>query len=209
MKTISISLYTWDELNETAKCHYWETSGLDFSGDYDGDYENTLKTFCNAFDVSCFGWSVNAYTFQFSRTTAGRWDDCPDSPEKAERWIQKILWNEFRDRIYTGKYFSIPGRWNSGKYSYKCRHSHIILNDSCTLTGYCSDDFIMQPLIGCLNGKETYTSPAELFDACFTAFFKAWQADIIYCSSFEYFDKMMTENYPDACFTESGDLYEC
>lgn len=38
MKTIAINLYTWDELNETAKRHYWETSGLDFSGDYDGDY---------------------------------------------------------------------------------------------------------------------------------------------------------------------------
>lgn len=208
MKTISINLYTWDELSEKAKRHYWETSGLDFSDDYGSDYENTLNSFCNAFDVSCFGWSVNDYTFHFSSETAGRWDDCPDSPEKAARWIPKILWNEYRDRIYKGKYFSTPGHWNTGKYSYKCRYSHVIMETDCTLTGYCADDFIMQPLLDCLNGKETYTSPAELFDACFTAFFEAWQTDIIYCSSFEHFDEIMTENYPDAYFTESGDKYE-
>lgn len=208
MKTITINLYKWEELDETAKRHYWETSGLDFSGDYSSDYENTLKTFCDAFDAACFGWDVNDYTFHFSIETAGRWDDCPENPEKAARWIPKILWDEYRSKIYKGKYFSTGGHYENGKYSYKFRYSRIMLESNCVLTGYCTDDFIMQPLIDCLNGKKQYSSPGDLFDDCFTAFFKMWQEDIIYCASFEYFDEMVSANYADSYFTESGDLYE-
>lgn len=207
MKTVTVKLYHWDELNETAKRHYWEHGGLDFSGDYSSDYERTLDAFCDAFDCSCVGWDVTDWTYHFSTITAGRWDDCPDSPEHAARWIARTLWNEYRDKIYQGKYFSSM-KWENGTCTIKGRRSKIMLESNCPLTGYFADNVIMAPLLDCLNGKREFTDTYALFDACFDAFFKAWRDDIEYCASFEYFDEQMAENFPDQYFTEKGAAWD-
>lgn len=207
MKKVTVTLYKWDELTEEAKRHCWEESGIDFSGDYSQDYENTLDAFCDAFDTTCSGWDVNDYTYHFSTGTYGRWDDCPDSPEHAARWIARTLWNDYRDKIYKGKFFSL-GQWINGKYTYRARRSKIMLESTCPLTGYFADDIIMAPLLDCLNGKRKFSDTYELFDACFDAFFRAWRDDIDYCSSFEHFDEQMQENFSDQYFTEKGDLWK-
>lgn len=212
MKTLTINLYTWDELSEKAKHNFYDSGTFDFSDDFFSDFENTLEKFCTTFDVRCFGWDVNGMTYHFSCEPFGRWMDCPEDPAKARLWIQKTLWNNYKNSIYQGKYYSTRFSYVNGKPTYKSRRSAIILESCCPLTGFFCDDEIISPIHDCLSGARVFDSPDELFDACLTKFFQSWRDDIDYHidyhASFDYFNETMSELYSNMEFTENGVLWE-
>ena len=208
METLKVTLYNWSELNEAAKRRVYESGRYDFPGCGSSEWENTLEAFCSAFDVACYGWHVNNYTYHYGSVTAGRWSDCPaPTSDKAPRWIAKTLWNDYRQHIYTGKYYS-RSYWTGGKYVVKSRKSKIQIVSDCPLTGFCGDHDIMRPIINCIDGRALYDSPDELFSDCFDAFFRAWRNDLDHQTTFEYFDDMMQANVTDSIFFENGAVCE-
>ena len=63
-------------------------------------------------------------------------------------------------------------------------------------------------MLDALEGRTRYTDPDELIDDCLTSLFKAWRDDINWRASFEYFDEIMEECYPEMEFTKNGTPWE-
>lgn len=64
----------------------------------------------------------------------------------------------------------------------------------------------LQPVIDCLHYKRFFNSYDELIHACLSDFFQAWDAEIEYSNSFEYFADAAGAN--DWYFTENGEFYK-
>lgn len=203
-RTIATTVYTWDELTETAKRRFWESGYFDFSDDDYSDFNATLDKFCDAFDASCWGWNVSGTYHDFSACAEGRWTDCPEDPERAAAWIYKVLWTEYHSALFKGKYYSTGGKFIDGRYSYKYRHSRVLLECNCPLTGICYDMGILGPMLEVLDGKRRYTDPDDLINDCIDCLFRMWSAEIEYHASFDYFNDTMYSIYPEMEFTADG-----
>lgn len=202
MRHETITIYKFSELSEKAQHRAWE-NGPDFSGDCSGDFRATLAAFEKIFDISVYRWNVNDYNYNFAYVTAGA---ATGAPENNPLRLARYIWNNYAEYITKGKYYSTRGRWINGKYHYKYRYSKATFDmDNCPLTGFCYDLDILQPVLDCLHYKRFFDSYDELIDACLNGFFQAWQADIEYHASPEYFAEMCEIN--DYEFTETGEMW--
>lgn len=142
MKTVKVKIYSIDELSSEAQERAHVNWLQDFHFD-DSEARETLKSFEEIFPVNVKNWEFGYHNFiDFVFT-----DDDEISELSGQR-LATYFWNNYKDDIYRGKYYSTPGKWISGNYHYKARHSKIIIeNDSCALTGVCYDLDILKPLI--------------------------------------------------------------
>lgn len=204
MKTITKTVYTFDELTEKAQEAAWMNSEMDFSGDYSDEYRATLDAFENLFDIRVYDYSVGngVYAPRWKYVKAGRANDAPEGDALR---LARYVWNNFAADIMRGKYY-YKGKMENGKYIYKHRFSRVMLEmDGCPLTGVCTDCNILRPLLDCLHYRRTFETIDELIDACLKAFFRAWDAEIENCNSFEYFADAAAAN--DWHFYENGKFY--
>ena len=201
MRTETIKIYKFDELSETAQRRAWE-NGPDFSNDHADEYAATLAAFEKAFDIKVYRYNVGYPGTTFAYVKAG---PAAEAPENRPLRLAAYMWNNYADYIKKGRYYS-RGRYVNGKYQYKFRYSRITFEmDNCPLTGVCMDYDILQPVIDCLHYKRFYNSIDDLFDDCLTDFFRAWENEIEYQNSFEYFAEMAEINEWE--FLENGEWY--
>lgn len=91
-----------------------------------------------------------------------------------------------------------------GGHHTKGYHSKVLfdgLHDgTCPLTGYCGDNDGLDPLWDMMEGKHAKdgTTIADMIDQCFEAFFTAWQKDIEWRMSEEYFRENEMVDWYDA-----------
>ena len=202
MRQITINLYKFDELSPAAQRRAWET-GPNFSEDASEDFRATLAAFEKIFDISVYSYNVNDIYFDFSFVTAGR---ASEAPEGDALRLARYMWNNYAEYIQKGKYYSTGGKLIDGKYQYKFRHSKTTFEmDNCPLTGFAYDQDILQPIIDCLHYKRFFETYYDLIEACLNSFFTAWQNDIDYHNSLEYFAEMAEVN--DYEFYETGEIY--
>jgi len=202
MKTINV--YRFDELSEEMQRQVWENSNINFSNDHLDEYLATLHAFEKVFDIRVYDWRVGdcVYSPYFKYV---RGDIASDAPAGDPLRVARYVWNNFADDITKGKYYSTRGKWIDGKYTYKHRHSKIILDmEACPLTGWGYDCDILDPVIDCLHYKRMFSSYDELIRECLQAFFRAWDAEIEYCNSFEYFQEWALDN-DENWYTENGE----
>lgn len=200
MKTVSINLYTWDELSDIAKRAFFESGYFNFSDTYNSDYIKTMEKFASIFGVECKNYSIDAYSYNYDlRYTNDLWDSMPE--DASPYWMMRKLWSNFKSYMYKGKYYS-NGTWT------KHRYSKVIFNTDCVLTGCYTDCEIMRPIYDYMNNCRKFDSPYELFEGCYDAFFDAWKNDIEYTTSYEYFDETMKDCYNELWFTENGKLWK-
>lgn len=202
MKTITKNVYTFDELSEEAQTYAWLNSDIDFSDSYSSEYRETLSAFEKIFDIRVYDYSVGGvYCPRFHFVTAG---SASAAPEGDPLRLAKYVWNNFAADIMKGKFFC-KGKYENGRYTYKHRHSKIMLEmDNCPLTGFFADCDILQPVIDCLHYNRTYCTFDTLIEDCLQAFFQAWQAEIDYCNSKKYFADAAAAN--EWYFYENGDF---
>lgn len=193
-------LYKFDELDEDiqerlvsqcAKCH---------ADDWDGEYRDTLKELEKLFGVKCIDWQVDGWSHGY--TLYAEYDDyahfllsdaAEDDTDEYEEFGYLALrgnramgkcWTKWEREVVRGNYHHI------GKHS---RYSRVVfggLHDgSYPLTGFCADNDALDPLWDMMEGKHVKDGMtiAEMIDACFEAFFTAWENDIRYRTSEEYF----------------------
>ena len=206
MKTITTNIYLFHELNEKAQRKAWEKSYFDFSEDCADEYLATLKVFESIFDIKVCRYDVGSMVFNpsFDFITTGT---ALDAPTGDPLRLAKFIWNNYADKISKGKYYSTRGQYINGKYTYKFRHSKINkVMDTCPLTGVFTDTDILQPVIDCLHYDRFFNSFDELIHACLTGFFRAWDAEIEYRTSFEYF--VETADCNEWYYTENGEFYK-
>ena len=202
MQAHTLYTYTFDELGEAAQRKAWEMGYCNLSEDYSSEYRATLEKFEYLFDIKVYRWSVDDWSYTFDFVKAGRADECPDG--NALR-VARYIWNNYADAITKGKFFSI-GHYINGKYTYKSRHSKILLEmDNCPLTGCYTDTDILQPVIDCLHYKQFFEDFDDLITTCLDRFFRSWRDAIEYANSFEYFEEIATIN--EWQFLDNGTLW--
>ena len=207
-KTISIDVYTFDELTDDAQRLAWENSGMDFSNDYSDEFCATLAAFEKIFDVKVYDYSVGGYSApRYRFVTAGAASDAECIPYGNAQRVARFVWNNYAEYISKGKYYSTRFKWIDGKAQYKTRRSKIFKSfDACPLTGVICDYAILQPVVDCLHYKRWFGSYKELIAACLENFFDAWAADIEYRQSMEYFAE--TAECNEWYFTADGEFYK-
>lgn len=193
MKTIN--LYTFGELSEEAQERAYNNNNVDFSGDHDSEYVETLRRFAKYFDVHILDHDAARSWFRYAIMA--------DVPEMGGIRLARYVWNNYAQYITRGKYYSTHIKWEDGKPKYKKRYSKIIQSmEDCPLTGCCIDYDILQPVVDCLHYKRTFESFEDLIDACLKNFFKAWEDERKFLNSFECFADYAEAN--ELYFTEAG-----
>ena len=203
IETITRTIYKFNELTPAAQYKAWQ-NGPDFSGEHDEQYQTTLAAFEKAFDIKVRNYNVGYPGTTFFLEKTGQAENCPENDPLR---LARFIWNNYAARISKGKYYSTPGRYIDGKYSYKKRYSKTTFEmDNCPLTGWCIDHDILQPVLDCLRYKRFYSSYDELMYNCLVSFFEAWESEIDNLNSFEYFMEWVDDN--DVEFLENGEIYE-
>lgn len=204
MRQEIINIYKFSELSEKAQRRAWDQSP-DETYLYDDEFSATLAAFEKIFDIDVYRYNVDPFwNPSWSYVKAGKADDCPDGDPLR---VARFMWNNYARFISKGKYYSTPGRWINGKYTYKFRHSRTTFEmDNCPLTGVCWDLDILQPIIDCLHYKRFFNSIDDLYNECLHSFFHSWQAQKDYLQSFDYFADTCDAN--DYEFLETGEMWK-
>ena len=193
MKKITVNLYEYNELSETAKHKAHDdylNTGFDSASSY--DFRATLYKFCAAFNVNLIEWQVDEfnYSFRFSVNEPDEMD-----AQRFATWV----YNNFGHLLTEGKSY----------YKGSKRHVSRVMADAFywqyALTGCCYDSDILEPVHKCIDRDEDFKSMKELVEDCFDSFFATWKKQIEYENSEEYFEEVCNCN--EWYFTESGEFY--
>lgn len=200
MRTLTIekNIYTFDELTDEQKeLAYYKNSDLDVS-DY-SEFEETLKEFCNIFDVNCYNWEVDSFNYDYHFIVHNRtnWEDVHG------KRLAKWLYNNFYSYITAHRVYS-KFYYKDGKTVYKKRTSKIEITSSCPLTGLYCDDDILYNIFQAIDGKKVFQDFEELIDACLDQFFEAFKNQVEYNESFEAFEEAAIANNWE--FDENGNI---
>jgi len=218
MRTIRTKIYQFDELNDGAKQKainkYRENDNYDFIY---SDAENTVKAFCDAFNV---------------KTGSHSWLDCNTSKiddailELTGLRLRKYLLNNFGATLYKRKYLkngqlsdakkpfhrmmkqteitnNCP---NKGKFSISYYSNIFVEANNCNLTGMCYDCDMMQPIYDFLELRIfDSTNFDDLLNSCFDAMRETIENEIDYRNTDEaVIEEIEANNYE---FTENGNIF--
>lgn len=175
MRTKRVRLYQFSELSDKAKERALDEYRKD-GPEYFWAEENraTLSAFEDVFPVK-----VNDYRYD-DRGGDIQFTFTGEHPEMTGVRLMRYLWNNYRTNLFKGQYY------HKGHTS---RHSRIILDNSCTLTGYCLDMDILQPVYNFLQ-KPDDTTFEDLMQDCLNGWVRSCVRDIEYQNS----DECITEN---------------
>ena len=126
------------------------------------DVEKTLEEFCNIFPLT---WSQLDPFDTYRSSWSVHLDETVE--ELTGQRLAKYIWNNYKDKLYRGKYYSTSGQYDdSGKYHYKYRYSKIQLENCCVLTGICYDDSLLSPIYDFLQDPKENINLNTLLNDC-------------------------------------------
>lgn len=223
--TITTEAYKFAELPLEAQEKVIDSYRRNLASDYDymwdDDNVDSFKAFEAIFPVKVLEWSYGG----------GRGDNisfimtCDDEVAELQGLrLSKYLWNNYRHKLYNGKYHSLPGnrvikhkRVKSTKFDtgnvHNAYYSAINFEHSCVLTGYCIDDDLLDcvyALIDCkdhksLSSKWQSTTFEDLMRDCLEAWISACSANYEYQFSDEAIKEGL-ESEDDYSYDEDGGL---
>jgi len=139
-------VYEFSELSEDAQQNVIQRWLSSAEYPWCDENEDALDWFTNVFDVdvSNYQYGFRAPSIDYSLNWS--WDDLENLQSLSGQRLATYLWNNYRDQLYSGKYYSTAGHYDeNNKYHYRCRRSRIILEIACP-TGYCVSQNIISPL---------------------------------------------------------------
>lgn len=158
MRTIETKAYTFSELSEQAK-----QVAL-----------NSVREIDNFYAEEIIG-SIKAITELFDIKTGNEWTDFrtghidDDILGLSGIRLLKYLTNNYWQSLFSGKYYSL---WSKTEVSYKyykegfpvlkSRHSKVMFNNDCTLTGVCYDNDILKPVYDFMQNPCKHTTFEDL-----------------------------------------------
>ena len=204
-------LYTFDELDEDIRNRLVRECAERHYNDWDGEYRDTLKALERLFGMKCVDWHVDGWTYGYN--LYAEYDDychfrLEDAAEKDTDEQEEFGYLHLTGNRAMGKCWTLYGSdVVRGEYYHKrgvSRHSKVLfggLHDgTCPLTGYCADNDALDPLWDMMEGKHAKndTTIAGMIDQCFDSFFTAWQKDIEYTQTEDYFRENEMVDWYDA-----------
>lgn len=225
MKTITLQLYTFDELSGEVQKEIIERERWNIMEQcmivYGSDYRESLKAFEKLTNTRSYSWSVDYcnYSFRFNHIDNPIFE-CPVDYDKdiyAEDLYGKLLFryinNNIIPHITQGQYYSTSGKCIDGKYTYKHRRSRVIKSlDDCPLTGMCYDYYLLEPIIKYYKTWRSYPdnfSLTNLIEQCYESFFKCWHEEYRYWADDENAirEELHNNQYEDRLYYADGCVY--
>ena len=196
MRTATIEIYKYEELSDAAKekAREWFREANQNDGyAWESENQDTLKAFLDMFDCQL-------------RRDFCRCNDS-DIGELSGLKLHKYLTANFYSEIFKPKqYWICQGIKNCVGSGAKKRESNIFVNPyNCSLTGYCMDNEILEPVINFILKPNVNTCFDDLMDSCFEAYKKAVQKDRDFQDSDEYIEESIIANEYE--FTADGKIY--
>ena len=202
-ETKTVAYYQLSELSEEAQQMAWE-NWREHAGNYWADeYRSTLEHLQGAFSFNVGDWSVDEYTYSFSRLSLNlSWSDRNNIQEIeglpfGEVWLRLRKWimnaNDYSAYLTEGKVFA-----KSGKF----RRSRIMKHPTETINGMCMGSSFLTKANELLSTPHSFSSLEEFISDCLNAFFDEWRSEIQYQMSFESFEEACEANEYE--FLENG-----
>ena len=121
--------------------------------------------------------------------------------------LATYIWNNYRE-IWKGKYYSsttVPtGRTTPPMIFYKFRHSKVLLEECCNLTGYCVDLDLLQPIFDFCKKPDSRTFE-NLMNDCLNDWITACKNDYEATKEYDYIIEEMEAN--EYLFTKDGNQF--
>ncbi len=219
-RTIRIKLFKFEELSDKAKqVALDEQRYTDTTDAWGTENVESMEKFAEIFPIKVTNWSYGGrgegVDFRF---------DGSDIEELSGQRLATYLWNNYRDEIYSKKWYNlktlgITDEWfkhsritsrkiekgpNAGKWR-NSYHSALTLETyNCPLTGYCMDNELLDEIWKFID-KPDRRNFKDLLENCFEAWIKACNADREYQESDEYIKEGFEAN--GAEFTSDGKRY--
>lgn len=224
MKTINLTLFSFDELSENVQKKIIERERwnvmerrVDCCA---SEYKASLKSFEKLTDTEACDWNVgySGYSFDFMFDDLLYYEDPYDCGQDIclsdlrGKLLFRYINNNIMPYITKGRYYS-KGKYVDGKYQYKDRHSKILLeNNNCPLTGVCYDQDILDPIIRYYKTWNSYPedfSWPDLMRQCYDNFFKSWHEEYEYWADDESAlrEELHNNQYEDRLYYKNGDVY--
>lgn len=182
MRTVRTKIYKFEELSEDAQQKainkHREVMDNDFIYD---DTHKVVEAFNDVFETKegRNSW-LDVYTDHMEENIL----------ELKGLRLQKYLWNNYKNQLFKGKYYSL---WSKKDISYKyhkngypvlkSRYSKVLKQNSCVLTGMCYDDDMLQPIYDFLE-KRNFSNCTitfyHLINDCFDELRKTVENEIDY-----------------------------
>lgn len=225
MKTISLTLYSFDDLATDVQKSIIEKERWNIMDScmtaYGCDYQKTLKKFQELTDTYVYGWEVGycGYSYRVDSDKGPFYENPLDydkdicynelSGKLMFRYINcNIMPHITQNKAYFGKQC-----WIDGKLHWPSRRSKIIKTfDDCPLTGFCYDCEILEPLLKYYQNWPTYPKDytyKDLMEECYEAFFKSWHEEYEYWADDEdaIREELHHNNYEDRLYYVDGRVY--
>ncbi len=200
MREVIMKVYSVEELSERALDRAYYDWYFDSVYPWSEENEKTLLEFERVFPVKVTDWRYGGGCkyVRFHMT-------CEDEMAELEGFrLAKYIWNNYRHSIYKGKYYS-KGKYVGGKYQYVSRHSKIILEKDCPLTGYYLDYDILKPIWDFLDGPRPNITFKDLMKECLEKWVKACEDDYNNYYSLDNFIEIANVNGWE--FYEDGSMF--
>ena len=174
MRTITKTVYQFDELSDRAKetAREWYREGFEFY--WDGDISDTLAAFENEFPVTAKDWQYSSYDYDVTANVT-----CDDAiAELSGVRLRTYLLNNHGDVLTGYKAYGSHSSFltNAEVKRYRAtsnikRVSHIIKGDtSCPFTGVCYDESVLQHIRDFIKKPDGRTF-ADLLGDCLDSLF--------------------------------------
>lgn len=219
MKTKTINLYEYHELDEFAKDvirNKWRE--FDLMDDYNYEYRQTLERFSEICNINVFEWEVGIYgAHHFRFKCEGYPYEIYDNEGYVDDYIElaslsgKLLFRYISHTIipYIVKRKTYWKNWPKKRTSrilYDCYPEQ----GSCPLTGVCMDCDIIEPLMKYYRNWAKYAADytfEDLMNECLESFFSAWENEYEWRYTDEAIDEVIESNWDDKLFFEDGTEY--
>lgn len=224
MKEYKIRLYKFEELPDKSKQavidkYRYKIQEESMIYGYSTDWEHCLETFCKLVGITCHNWHVdpNGYSFDFYfHNLIGDMYNGLNPEHVTGKYLRRWLCNNFDIFKKHKTYWNTYTKDSDGKVTIfvsvnsKTRKSRIIYGDNidCSLTGYCGDIALLEPLWKEWEQPSNNKSLDSLINECFDSFFAAWQLDWKYCGSDDFVAQELQMNqYENYRYFEDGQKY--
>ena len=200
MREITMKVYSVEELSERALDRAYHDWCMNNNYPWGRENRKTLLEFERVFPVEVTDWQYGGFYKHviFNMT-------CDDEVAELEGFrLAKYIWNNYKNYIYEGKYYS-KGKYVGGKYQYVSRHSKIILEKDCPLTGYYLDYDILKPLYDFLDSPRPNITFRDLMKECLNSWVKACEDDYNNYYSIDNFKEIANVN--EWLFFENGSMF--
>lgn len=177
MRQQTINIYKFDELSEEVQENVIDDFNYDDLYPWYNDNVDIRTAFESIFPIKIDDWDCDIHRRSFITFHIDN-DIKKEILEFTGILLMKYILNMYSDYLFKGKYYSTQGSYLNGEFTYKYKHSKIIKDTCCVLTGYYMDDSILNPIYNFLKHPSNDITLYDLMEDCLNSWVVTFESDI-------------------------------